>query len=124
MAALVANAVSTPKLVPIAWGPDGNPTQYGVSGSAPGTKLVTLLHDMGAEFVEGWLEQSPELFNGKKNKITLVDAVDPNGDPVATPPTDPAGGTETTGLSVIWFVLGSTTKAMSSSWRTLRQPRL
>lgn len=87
VAALVANAVSIPKLVPIAWGPDGKPTQYGVSGSAPGTTLTTLLHDMGAESVEGWLESSPELFtnNGKTVKLagraadTLVSGTDCTG---------------------------------------------
>jgi hypothetical protein len=71
VAALVANAVSKPKLIPIAWGPDGKPTQYGVS---KGDDLVTLLHDMGAEAVEGWLIDSPELFSndGDSVKVTLT----------------------------------------------------
>jgi hypothetical protein len=71
VAGLVANAISKPKLIPVAWGPDGNPTQYGVS---KGEDLVTLLHDMGAEAVEGWLIDSPELFSndGDSVKVTLT----------------------------------------------------
>jgi hypothetical protein len=98
VAGLVANAVSTPKLVAIAWGPDGSPTQYGVSGSAPGTKLVTLLHDMGAEYVTGWLVDSPELFPNTTGEITLDDPRDADDAVVATPPTVLAEGTEFAGL--------------------------
>lgn len=69
VAALVANSISIPKLIPVAWGPDGEPTQYGVS---KGEDLVTLLHDMGAESVDGWLIDSPELFSNDGTKIKLA----------------------------------------------------
>lgn len=71
VAALVANTISKPKLVPIAWGPDGSPTQYGVSGVAT-DDAVTLLHDMGAESVDGYLIDSPELFTNDGTKIQLA----------------------------------------------------
>jgi hypothetical protein len=71
VAALVANAISKPKLVPIAWGPDGSPTQYGVSGVAT-DDAVTLLHDMGAESADGYLIDSPELFTNDGAKIQLA----------------------------------------------------
>ncbi|HHX28795.1 MAG TPA: S-layer homology domain-containing protein [Firmicutes bacterium] len=86
VAGLVANAISKPKLIPVAWGPDGNPTQYGVS---KGEDLVTLLHDMGAESVDGWLIDSPELFSNDGTEIRLADA---------TGAMDLVEGTDCTGL--------------------------
>lgn len=86
VAALVANSISIPKLIPVAWGADGQPTQYGVS---KGEDLVTLLHDMGAESVDGWLIDSPELFSNDGTKIRLAGA---------TGAMDLVEGTDCTGL--------------------------
>jgi hypothetical protein len=99
VAGLIANAVTTPKLIPIAWGESGEPTQYGVSGVAAGTTMVTLLHDMGAEFVTGWLVDSPELLDNTSGKLGLEDAEDAKGAPIAPDPElELAEGTTCAGL--------------------------
>ena len=59
VAGLLANALTTPKLVQVSY---GDSVRYVVSGT-DNTDRVTLLNDMGAVSMEGWLVVSPDLFS-------------------------------------------------------------
>lgn len=102
VAALIANALTTPKLVPVEYGADGQPTRYAESGSKEELPLKTLLHNLGAEFITGWLEDSPELWSNKGG-IVIEEPRDKDGALLVQAPDtskkyELAEGTEVAGL--------------------------
>lgn len=103
VAALIANALTTPKLVPVEYGADGQPTRYAESGSKEELPLKTLLHNLGAEFITGWLEDSPELWSNKGG-IVIEEPRDKDGALLVQAPEtsnkkyELAEGTEVAGL--------------------------
>ncbi|NLA60145.1 MAG: S-layer homology domain-containing protein, partial [Firmicutes bacterium] len=102
VAALIANALTTPKLVPVEYGADGQPTRYAESGSKEELPLKTLLHNLGAEFITGWLEDSPELWSNKGG-IVIEEPRDKDGAllvqaPATSKKYELAEGTEVAGL--------------------------
>jgi hypothetical protein len=97
VAGLLANALTTPKLVQVSY---GDSVRYVVSGT-DNTDRVTLLNDMGAVSMEGWLVVSPDLFSWDDGDPIIVDeAVENEKDttPEADKPFYLADGTECSGL--------------------------
>ncbi len=97
VAALLANAMTVPKLVQVTY---GDSVRYVVSGTE-GTKAVTLLNDMGAVSKMGWLVVSPDLFSWDDGEPIVLDEVVEDEDdntPEHDVPFYLAEGTECVGL--------------------------